>query len=97
MIIIDYGVENLRSLQRDLEQADATVSISANSEEIRASDALVLPSVGAYGECMKNSKPFHDVPVEVAENTPILGICVGLQLLFTESAERMPEGETIRG
>ena len=95
--IIDYGVGNLRSLQRGLERADATVSISDDPDEIAASDALVLPGVGAYGECVKNSMPFHDVLLEAAEDRPILGICVGLQLLFTESTEGVPEGETIEG
>lgn len=95
--IIDYGVGNLRSLRRGLERANATVSISDDPDEIAASDALVLPGVGAYGECVKNSKPFHDVLVEAAKDTPILGICVGLQLLFTESTEGVPEGEVIEG
>ncbi|WP_435364082.1 imidazole glycerol phosphate synthase subunit HisH [Haloarchaeobius sp. DYHT-AS-18] len=95
--IIDYGVGNLRSLQRGLERADATVTISDDPDEIAAADALVLPGVGAFGECVRNSKPFHDVLVEAAEDTPILGICVGLQLLFTESTEGAPEGETIDG
>lgn len=95
--IIDYGVGNLRSLQRGLERADATVSISDDPGEIEASDALVLPGVGAYGECVRNSKPFHDVLVGAAKDTPILGVCVGLQLLFTESTEGVPEGKTIEG
>lgn len=95
--IIDYGVGNLRSLQRGLERAGASVSISEDPAEITVADALVLPGVGAYGECMRNSKPFHDTLVEAAEDTPILGICVGLQLLFTESTEGAPEGETIDG
>lgn len=95
--IIDYGVGNLRSLQRGLERAGATVTISDDPTEIAATDALVLPGVGAYGECVKNSKPFHDVLIEAAEDTPILGVCVGLQLMFTESTEGVPEGETIPG
>lgn len=95
--IIDYGVGNLRSLRRGLERAGASVSISDDTEEIAAADALVLPGVGAYGECMRNSKPFHDVLVRAAAETPILGICVGLQLLFTESTEGVPAGETIEG
>jgi len=95
--IIDYGVGNLRSLQRGLERADATVTISDDPSEIASADALVLPGVGAFEECVQNSKPFHDVLVEAAENTPILGICVGLQLMFTESTEGAPDGETIDG
>lgn len=95
--IIDYGVGNLRSLRRGLERADASVSISDDPDEIAAADALVLPGVGAYGECMRNSKPFHDTLIKAAEDTPILGICIGLQLLFTESTEGAPEGQSIAG
>ena len=95
--IIDYGVGNLRSLQRGLERADASVTISDDPDEIAAAEALVLPGVGAFGECVRNSKPFHDVLVEAAEETPVLGICVGLQLMFTESTEGAPDGETIDG
>lgn len=95
--IIDYGVGNLRSLQRGLERADATVTISDDREEIAASDALVLPGVGAFGECVRNLEPFRDVVLEAAEDTPVLGICVGFQLMFTESTEGAPEGETIDG
>jgi glutamine amidotransferase len=95
--IIDYGVGNLRSLQRGLERAEANVIISDDPTGIADADALVLPGVGAYGECVTNSKPFHRVLVEAAEDTPILGVCVGLQLMFTESTEGAPEGETIEG
>ena len=95
--IIDYGVGNLRSLQRGLERADATVTISDDPAEIAASDALVLPGVGAFGECVRNLAPFRDVVVEAAADTPVLGICVGFQLMFTESTEGAPEGETIDG
>jgi glutamine amidotransferase len=95
--IIDYGVGNLRSLQRGLERADATVTISDDRGEIATSDALVLPGVGAFGECVRNLEPFRDVVLEAAEETPVLGICVGFQLMFTESTEGAPEGETIDG
>ena len=95
--IIDYGVGNLRSLRRGLERADATVEVSDDPEAIAAAEALVLPGVGAFEECMRNSAPFHDVLVEKAADTPILGICVGLQLMFTESTEGAPDGETVAG
>ncbi|WP_373189470.1 imidazole glycerol phosphate synthase subunit HisH [Halolamina sp.] len=85
--IIDYGVGNLRSLRRGLENAGASVAVSADPDELATADALVLPGVGAFQECVTNSEPFHDVLVEAAEDTPILGVCVGLQLLFTESTE----------
>ena len=95
--IIDYGVGNLRSLQRGLERADATVTVSDDPAELAASDALVLPGVGAFGECVRNLAPFRDVVVEAAADTPVLGICVGFQLMFAESTEGAPEGETIDG
>ena len=85
--IIDYGVGNLRSLRRGLEQAGASVAVSADPDELAAAEALVLPGVGAFQECVTNSAPFHDVLVDAAADTPILGVCVGLQLMFTESTE----------
>jgi glutamine amidotransferase len=97
VVVIDYGVGNLRSLQRGLERADATVIVSDDPDEIAAAEALVLPGVGAFQECIRNSEPFHDVLIEKASNTPILGICVGFQLLFTESTEGASEGEAIEG
>ena len=95
--IIDYGVGNLRSLRRGLERANATVTVSADPDEIASARALVLPGVGAFGECVRNSRPFHDVLVEAAADTPVLGICVGFQLMFSESTEGAPDGETIDG
>jgi len=95
--IIDYGVGNLRSLRRGLERADAAVTVSDDPDALAEADALVLPGVGAFGECVRNLEPFHETLVEAAEDTPILGICVGLQLLYTESTEGAPEGETIPG
>lgn len=95
--VIDYGVGNLRSLQRGLERAGASVSLSADPDEILSAEALVLPGVGAFGECVRNSEPFHDILVSAADDTPILGICVGFQLMFTESTEGAPDGETIPG
>jgi glutamine amidotransferase len=95
--IIDYGVGNLRSLRRGLERAGATVTVSDDPAEIADAEALVLPGVGAFEECMRNLEPFRDVLVEAAADTPILGICVGLQLLFTESEEGAPEARPSRG
>jgi glutamine amidotransferase len=95
--VIDYGVGNLRSLRRGLERAGATVRESSDPAVIADAEALVLPGVGAFEECMRNSRPFHDVLVDAAADTPILGICVGLQLLFSESTEGAPDGETVPG
>ena len=95
--IIDYGVGNLRSLRRGLERAGATAAISSDPAEIASAEALVLPGVGAFEECVRNSAPFHDVLVEAAADTPILGVCVGLQLMYTQSTEGAPAGETVDG
>ncbi|MFC7069795.1 imidazole glycerol phosphate synthase subunit HisH [Halobaculum lipolyticum] len=95
--VIDYGVGNLRSLRRGLERAGADVVVSDDPEAIRDAEALVLPGVGAFRECVANSEPFHDVLVEKAADTPILGVCVGLQLMYDESTEGAPEGDTVEG
>ena len=95
--VIDYGVGNLRSLRRGLERAGADVRVSDDPDAIGDAEALVLPGVGAFQECVNNSEPFHDVLIEKAEDTPILGVCVGLQIMYEESTEGAPEGETVEG
>lgn len=95
--IIDYGVGNLRSLQRALEAVDARVTISDEPAEIATAEALVLPGVGAFDECVRNLEPFRDVLLDAVEDTPLFGICVGFQLLFTRSTEGVSDGETTAG
>lgn len=95
--IIDYGVGNLRSLQRAFEAVDTTVTITDKPTEIATAEALVLPGVGAFDACVRNLEPFREVLIEAAEDTPLLGICVGFQLLFTGSTEGISNGETTAG
>lgn len=86
--IVDYGLGNLRSVTRGLERAGAQVSLTDDADEIRASEALVLPGVGAFREGMRGSSGLHDALVDAAEDgTPLLGICLGMQMLMTESEE----------
>ena len=92
VVIIDYGVGNLRSLRRGLERAGATVTVSDDPAVVRDAPALVLPGVGAFGECVRNSRAFHDLLVEKAADTPVLGVCVGLQLMYDESTEGVGTG-----
>ena len=85
---------NLRSIRKGLEKSGTQVLITHNSQDLRSSDAIVLPGVGAFAPAVKNMEPITDVVAETMKNgTPILGICLGLQLLFTWSNE----GGSIKG
>ncbi|NOZ57984.1 MAG: imidazole glycerol phosphate synthase subunit HisH [Euryarchaeota archaeon] len=96
--IVDYGMGNLRSAYRGLEKGSARPLITDRVEEIEASDAIVLPGVGAFEDAMANLYPLREVIVREAERKPLLGICLGLQLLFTSSEEGEGEGlNLIRG
>ncbi|MBD3186297.1 imidazole glycerol phosphate synthase subunit HisH [Candidatus Bathyarchaeota archaeon] len=88
--IIDYGMGNLRSIQKGLERVGATAILTSDQDELASASAIVLPGVGAFGDAMKNLETtgLIDIMAEkVAGGTPFLGICLGLQLLFEESTE----------
>jgi glutamine amidotransferase len=88
IIIINYGVGNLHSARKGLEKAGAKVEILAEPTKLRRSDALVLPGVGAFAEAKKNLSSLEETVVEETQKgKPLLGICLGLQLLFTRSYE----------
>lgn len=90
IVIVDYGMGNLRSVQKGLEKVGATAVVSRDQDEIRKADRLVLPGVGAFPQCMANLAKFELIePIRemVASGRPFLGICLGLQLLFDESEE----------
>ncbi len=96
IVVVDYGLGNLRSVVRGLERAGATLDISADPACISAADGVVLPGVGAFSEGMENAEPLRDELTTVAsKGTPFLGICLGMQMLLTESeeAERAGEGD----
>jgi len=91
--LIDYGIGNLRSVQKALEHVGAEVRLTEDPAVIRAADKVVLPGVGAFGDGMKGlrERGLVDVVKEVAaRGTPLLGICVGMQVLF-EVGEEMGE------
>ena len=91
---MNYGVGNLRSIRKGLEKSRAQVQITHNPTDLRCADAIVLPGVGAFVPAVKNMAPINDVVAEAMENgKPILGVCLGLQLLFTRSSE----GGSVRG
>jgi glutamine amidotransferase len=89
--IVDYGMGNLRSVAKALEHVapQATVKISADAQEIRSAHRVVLPGQGAMPDCMRNLREsgLQDAVLRVAESTPLLGVCVGEQMLFDWSAE----------
>ena len=87
--IIDYGVGNLFSLRSSLQQLGLQAVVTADAAVIRAADRLILPGVGAFGDAMAKLTATGLVPVlkEQAEEQPLLGICLGMQLLFEKSYE----------
>ncbi len=91
IVIVDYGVGNLRSVQKIFEKTGATAIISSEPETIAAARGLVLPGVGAFGDAMaklRERKLVELLREQVLERrTPILGICLGMQLLARASSE----------
>src|SRR5437764_116718 len=88
--IIDYGVGNLRSVEKAFAATDCKAIVSSDEKDLRAAERLVLPGVGAFGACMRalSERGFDELVHErVREGTLLLGVCVGMQLLFEESDE----------
>lgn len=88
--IIDYGVGNLRSVEKAFSATGCEAIVSGDESVLRAAERLVLPGVGAFGACMNALKTRgldRLVQERVREGTPVLGVCVGMQLLFDESDE----------
>lgn len=85
--ILDYGVGNLFSLRSSLQQLGLQAVVTADADVIRAADRLILPGVGAFGDAMAKLTATGLVPVlkEQAEEKPLLGICLGMQLLFEKA------------
>ncbi|PYS76881.1 MAG: imidazole glycerol phosphate synthase subunit HisH [Acidobacteria bacterium] len=88
--IIDYGVGNLRSVEKAFQAAGCESVVSADERVLRGAGKLVLPGVGAFRACMEAlaERGFDRLVRErVEEGTPLLGVCVGMQMLFEESEE----------
>jgi glutamine amidotransferase len=85
--IIDYGLGNLRSVMRGIEAAGAKAVITGNAEEIAAADGIVLPGVGAFHEGMDQLGPLKETVCAATKNVPLLGICLGMQMLMDSSEE----------
>jgi glutamine amidotransferase len=85
VVVLDYGSGNLRSAQRALERVGADVTVTADRDAAREADGLVVPGVGAYAACMAGINAVGAAPVindRVAGGRPVLGICVGMQVLY---------------
>ena len=94
--IVDYGVGNLHSIRRGIELAGANARVTSDRTEIEATDAIVLPGVGAFDDAMEGLKDkFEPIMDEVRGGKPLLGICLGMQLLLTRSEEGKSMGLNI--
>jgi glutamine amidotransferase len=90
VVVLDYGSGNLRSAQRALQRAGAEVSVTADADAALNSDGLVVPGVGAFAACMNGLRSVRGDRIigrRLAGGRPVLGICVGMQVLFSQGVE----------
>ncbi len=86
--IIDYGMGNLRSIHNALTKVGGDPVIVSDSRDLSDADGIVIPGVGSFGDAMHNLTPFADRLFDsVDSGTPLLGICIGMQVLFDRSEE----------
>ncbi|MGZ6645743.1 MAG: imidazole glycerol phosphate synthase subunit HisH, partial [Solirubrobacteraceae bacterium] len=88
--IVDHGMGNRRSVEKALERVGARVALTADHDALRAADGLVVPGVGAFAAAMRAMRELglDELVVERAgAGTPVLGLCLGMQLLFDSSTE----------
>ncbi|HEX4470447.1 MAG TPA: imidazole glycerol phosphate synthase subunit HisH [Nocardioides sp.] len=96
VVVLDYGSGNLRSAVRALERAGASVELSADRQAAEAADGLVVPGVGAFAACMAGLQAVDGpraIGRRLAGGRPVLGICVGMQVLFARGVEHGVETE----
>ena len=90
MVVLDYGSGNLRSAQRALSRAGAEVTVTADAEAALNADGLVVPGVGAFAACMSGLRAVRGdwiIGRRLAGGRAVLGICVGMQVLFSRGVE----------
>jgi glutamine amidotransferase len=90
VVILDYGSGNLRSAERALARTGADVTVTSDLDAAAEADGLVVPGVGAYAACMAGIESLGAGPViaeRVEQGRPVLGICVGMQILFDSGVE----------
>ena len=90
VVVLDYGSGNLRSAQRALERVGASVEVTADAGAAAAADGLVVPGVGAFEACMTGLRKIAGeriIAERIAAERPVLGVCVGMQILFARGVE----------
>jgi glutamine amidotransferase len=90
VVVLDYGSGNLRSAQRALERVGATVTVTSDADAAMEADGLVVPGVGAFAACMAGIEAVRGgmiIDRRLAGGRPVLGICVGMQVLFERGVE----------
>ena len=85
--ILDYGLGNLRSVKKGVEKAGASVIITSDVEEMATADGVVLPGVGAFSEGMEKLNEMKKALMNYVESSPVLGICLGMQMLLDVGEE----------
>ncbi|MBI4341980.1 MAG: imidazole glycerol phosphate synthase subunit HisH [Candidatus Omnitrophica bacterium] len=96
VVVVDYGMGNLRSVSKALEALGGSVRVSGDPQDVAQADKVILPGVGAFPAAMREltaRKLVDPLKTAIASGTPYLGICLGLQLLFDDSEE----GEGAKG
>jgi glutamine amidotransferase len=102
IVIVDYGMGNLRNVQRGFEKVGYEVNVTRSRREIDRASGIVLPGVGAFRDCMVNLDRYRlteSILRSIEKGKPYLGICLGLQILFSESEEfgRHPGLNVVKG
>ena len=90
IVVVDYGMGNLRSVSKALESLGAEVCVSSHAADVAKADKLILPGVGAFPAAMRElaaRRLIEPIKAAIASGKPYLGICLGLQLLFERSDE----------
>src|SRR4051812_4293968 len=90
VVVLDYGSGNLRSAERALARVGADVTVTADAEAALEADGLVVPGVGAFAACMEGLRAVDGPTIigrRLAGGRPVLGICVGMQILFDRGVE----------
>ena len=90
VVVLDYGSGNLRSAQRALQRVGADAEVTSDGRAALDADGLVVPGVGAFAACMAGLRAVHGAMIigrRLAGSRPVLGICVGMQVLFAEGVE----------